>query len=415
MKPQYQKYPRSSSFYIFSNCDASFELQQAALAAGEEPATVFSDRGTEVHSVLAGRIEPALVDDATIELAAELDTKDKAQAAKLYAKEDVNEEMSEMRLWMRNGLLPLYSGQPDRWTLFEQENVYLRDFKTGWHPLDHFVATNAQLHSYVALLDEHYAHRVKMVIAQIIKPGRKTPPAVFDPEAIHKSRMWALAVIERVTRKGPKTPTRGPWCTYCAGKSICPAWIKEIQTMAPLIDAQVSDIPDLVLRDLAPKLGLAATVIEKLLARLKSRVKERPDLFPDWRFETAAPKRSIAISAGAYDQLVERTRLLSRHEFLDCAHMAITKLESHISRSKKVSRATAAELMAQALGDFMQKVVPEPHLVYDPPGEAEREEIPAQVPPDQSPAAALPDREQKTPKALPTPDFLRAAGKDAPF
>jgi hypothetical protein len=410
----HEKYPRSSSFYIFSNCEASYELQQAALAAGEEPATLFSDRGTQVHAVLAGRVDPALVDDAAVELAAELDSQDKSLAQKLYHKEDIDEEKSETRLWLRNGLFPVYSGQPDRWTLFERNAIYLRDFKSGWHPLDHYVATNSQLHSYVALLDEHYEHKIQTVIAQIIKPGRKSSPAMFDRQAVHASRMWAVAVVDRVTRAGPKTPKRGPWCTYCAGKSLCPLWAREIQALAPMIDAHVCDIPDLVLREMAPKLSLAATVIDKLQARLKARVKERPELFPDWRFAPGDPRRSIQSrhNADALASLVHKKQLLSLDEFLGSAQLAITRIESAIAKSQKVGRAAAAELMAAALGDLMEKVAPEPHLVYDPPGEAEREEIPLQIPADQSPAEDAPPKATKT---LPTPDFLLSAGKDAPF
>jgi hypothetical protein len=409
----HEKYPRSSSFYIFSNCDPSFELQQAALAAGEEPATVFSDRGNDTHGVLSGRIDPALVDDATVELAAELDTQDKDFAGKLYKKADVNEEKAEERLWLRNGLLPLYSGQPDRWTLFEGNKVYLRDFKSGWHPLDHYVATNSQLHSYVALLDEHYEHKLDTVIIQIIKPGKKSPPAIFDRDAIHASRMWALAVVDKVTRPGPKTPTRGPWCTYCAGKSLCPLWAKEIQALAPMIEADVTEIPDLVLRELAPKLSLAATVIDKLLARLKSRVKARPDLFPDWRFAPGDARRSIKDPARAYSALVDRKHLLDPDAFFASVSVAVTRLESHIAKDQKVTRASAAELMANALGDLMEKVAPEPHLVYDPAGEPEQPKT-IQVQTNQS---ATEIAGPKT-KALPTPDFLLRAGQvrsDAPF
>jgi hypothetical protein len=369
VKQLYERYPRSSSFYAYENCEASFELMQAA---GEEPPNIFSDRGNEVHALLSGKKDPALAGDAEVELATELDLQDKALAKKLYAGLQVDEEHFEERLWLRNGLLPIYSGKPDRWRLYGASRgahwVYLADFKSGWHPLDHYVATNCQLRSYVVLLDEASGRTLAQAVVAIHKPGKKSPPAVFDRAELDQARGWALQVVAKVTAKGPKTPNRGPWCTYCSGKVLCPAWRKEIEMLAPYSSAVVADIPDLVLAQMAPHLDLAKTVIEKLMDRLKERVKERPDLFVGWRFAPGEARRSLdpARNEDAFEILVTKGADLTFADFLASARMSVTALEASLMKNRHLSKPSATELLNTKLAAVIEKKLPDPHLVYDP-------------------------------------------------
>jgi hypothetical protein len=366
VKELYERYPRSSSFYAYENCEVSFELMQAA---GEEPPNIFSDRGNEVHALLSGKKDPALAGDAEVELATELDLQDKALAKKLYEGVPVDEEHFEERLWLRNGLLPIYTGKPDRWRLYGgRKGIYLADFKSGWHPLDHYVATNCQLRSYVVLIDEASGRTLEQAVVAIHKPGKKSPPAVFDRAELDQARGWALEVVSKVTAKGPKTPNRGPWCTYCSGKVLCPAWRKEIEMLAPYSSAVVADIPDLVLAQMAPHLDLAKTVIEKLQARLKERVKDRPDLFPGWRFAQGEGRRSIdpEKNGEAFDILVTIAGDLGFNDFLASGRLSVTALQEFLMKNRRLSRASALELINTKLAAVIEKKLPDPHLVYDP-------------------------------------------------
>lgn len=364
--PLHLRYPRSSSFYAYSNCDISFELMQAS---GEEPPNEFSDRGTETHGVLSGKVSPKSVDDATVDLAAELHASDAALANKLYVRSDLDEERVEERLWLREGLQPIYSGQPDRWRVFDHwRGVYLVDYKTGWHPLDGYVATNCQIRSYVPLLDDLYDNKIKEVIAAIHKPGKKLPPTVFDRKEIDYARQWAVEVAARVSTPGPKEPNRGPWCKYCSGKVLCPAWRPEIEALSDRAFVAIGDIPDLVLREMAPRLSLAKTVIEKLLARLEARVKDRPDVFSDWRFDPGVSKRNIEKDKNVkvFDILVTKTQSLSFDEFLRSAKLSVTDVEDFVRLNRKIGRKTAIAFLAEQLKGLLEKTSPKPQLVYDP-------------------------------------------------
>jgi hypothetical protein len=359
-----KRYPRSSFFYAMDNCDAAYELSQAS---GEEPPTVFAAKGTRVHAVLSGKLPPNLLDDAESDLATDLGVQRmRLQDGWLDGKK-VEFEMIEERLWMRRGIKPLYSGQPDRVTM-SGPRLLIPDFKTGWHPLDHIVATNAQLRSYVPLaVDEVQARfsEIEEVTVAILKPGKKSPPARFDREAIRDARTWALDVVDRATTKGQKKPHRGPWCTYCSGKVLCPLWRDEIMTMAGQVDAVVRDIPDIVLRELAPKLAITGTIVEKLQARLEARVKEAPANFPDWRFEPGEKKRHI-------DDLVKVARALitgnylTSEQLLECCTGAITKIEDAVRKNNEFTTAQTAEVLKTTIGHLITLKPNKDKLIYDP-------------------------------------------------
>jgi hypothetical protein len=376
--PPHTRYPRSSSFYALDNCDASFTLSQAS---GEEPPTPYAFKGTEVHGVLSGKIPRATVDDATQALADDL-AGQRANALRLWVGLDakIEEETIETRLWLRQGLIPLYSGQPDVFAKSDSR-VFLSDYKSGWHPLDHWVATNSQLRAYVPLIDEHYHHALDEITAAIHKPGKKSPPAIFFRSEIDQARAWAIDVVRRARDKHHARPSRGPWCTYCSGKVLCPLWKDEIRSFSDLATALVSDIPDLALREIAPKLDLAKTVIDKLSARLYERVRLHPEIFTDWRFEPGQPSRKIDSVPQAYIKLVQdpESNALSPEEFLACCRIAIGDIELCVRKNRRLSVKDAQAWMAATLQGIMHTRRPRDLLVYDP---RPKELPPPSQPPD---------------------------------
>src|SRR5260370_20548627 len=98
----------------------------------------------------------------------------------------------------------------------------------------------------------------------------------------------------------------------------------------------VRDIPDTALRERAPKLSIAATVIEKLQARLESRVKEAPENFPDWRFEKSETRRSIVNAAETGKRLVESEHI-TREAFMARCKIGITNLALAVRKQNGLS------------------------------------------------------------------------------
>jgi hypothetical protein len=384
------KFPRSSSFYSYDNCEASFSLSQMS---GEEPPTPFSDRGTAIHGWLAADIDrkPVLEED-------ELDTaRDLAlQENELFEswhRGEIIEAHREERLWLRDGLQPIYSGKPDVWYVSDENRVLVPDYKSGWHPLDHYVASNCQLRSYVPLIDEELDRKPENITVAILKPGKKFPPARFDREEIDAAREWAISVARRSTDPGPKHPTRGEWCKYCAGKVICPAWKTEIEELSDLITARITDIPDSALNALAPRLQVAKTVIEKLQERLYYRVREKPEHFPDWRFEAGNERRNVTPESlfSIYDQLVSKNADLTFTEFMECCKISLGELEKRVRKNKKMRVREVYVYLDKAVGQYIETKRNKPTLVYDP--KFKHEDIDAPEP-EGAEEQPLPDREE---------------------
>jgi hypothetical protein len=352
-----KNFPRGSEFYIYDNCEISFELMQSA---GEEPATPFADKGTRVHAVLAEKKEPKELDDAEADLAAELSTQFKSQFNPWKGDAEITQNLIEERIWMRAGWRPMYSGQPDR-VIVAGPRAFIPDFKTGWHPLDAITATNSQLRSYVPLVATEI-EGIEEVTVSIIKPGKKSAPAVFGPEEIKGATAWALEVVSRVKAPGPKKPTKGPWCQYCSGKVLCPLWRDELAIMAQM-DEAIGSLPDVQLRDLAPKLDIAGKVVEKLKARLYNRVQLAPGNFPDWRFEPGVVRRKIADPAKAYALLKE---YVSAEEFVSTTSVAISELETIFRKARGLKTLEAAAEFNNLLASVIDKKPNKDSLVYDP-------------------------------------------------
>jgi uncharacterized protein DUF2800 len=361
MTEPHKRYPRSSFFYAMDNCEAAYEL---SVASGEEPPTVYAEKGTAVHRVLARKADPATLEPADADLARDLDEKRVRMEDKWLDGKQPDEVLIEERLWMRDGLTPIYSGQPDRVVRFGKR-IYIPDFKTGWHPLDHFSATNCQLRSYVPLADEYF-DGIEEALVAIIKPGKQSPPALFGPEEIIDARIWAVALANRATKPGPKTPNKGPWCTYCSGKVLCPLWRAEVLSFAERANLVVSEIPDAALAELAPQLEMAATVIKKLQDRLWGRVQLAPENFPDWRLEPGDKRRSIENLGELYERVVTRDAALSFDEFLEACKISIGAVEGAIRKNKQYTWAETYEYFARKLGDLITIKPNRSKLIYDP-------------------------------------------------
>lgn len=363
MGEAHKKYPHSSFFYPMDNCEAAYEL---SVASGEEPPTVYAEKGTEAHKVLARKAEATELEPADADLVRDLDAKRLRIEDRWLGDGPIEEVLIEERLWLRNGLKPIYSGQPDRVTR-SRRRLFIPDYKTGWHPLDHYTATNCQLRSYVPLAVERFDGEIDEALVAIIKPGKQSPPAVFGPEEIEEARAWALDVVERATRPGPKKPNKGPWCTYCSGKVLCPLWRDELSRLAERSSLPVEDIPDSVLAQLAPHLDLAGTVVEKLKSRLWARVQLAPENFPDWRIDPGDKRRRVEDLGKLYELVVTDKQFISFEQLLDCAKIGITELEATIReesvrRGKKMTFKDVYEALLPVV-TFKQN---KGKLVYDP-------------------------------------------------
>jgi hypothetical protein len=351
---------RASETYIYENCDASYGLMQQA---GQEPTSIWADKGTRIHRVLAasqeinaGDLTPdesQIFEDLFAGLRRQLEVWRQGQ--------EIDRSWIEQEfVWRISGDVH-YVGHPDK-VLKSGDRLFIPDFKTSWQPLDGISATNAQLRAYVAIVDANIEDDIREATVWIDKPGRKDAPAVYDREAIQQAKILLRNTAVRVTGKGEKTTNRGPWCTYCSGKVICPAWHQEIQSFAADIEP-IDSLPDQQLAELAPKLDIAAKVIERLKARLEERVKANPEFFSDWRFKSGHLVGKIESVAQAWLSIKSE---FDPKTFLELTKLQIGKLTEAYRELHKCSWEDARAALEKKLGNNFKYVRTKDQLVYDP-------------------------------------------------
>ena len=353
--------PRGSEFYIYANCEISYELMRKS---GEEPATTYSFKGSKVHRVLAGAGGVGELDADESKSFEELWNKFRDQVRFWRSGAQIDEVYNEQEfVYLTREGKTLFFGHPDK-ILKSGSRLFIPDFKTGWHPLDAISATNLQLRSYVALADANIPD-ISEITVWIDRPGYAAPPALYDRPAIDAARIWATDVATHVTAEGPKKPLRGPWCQYCSGKVICPLWRDEIQALAITTEKAVDQMPDHQLALIGPKLSVAKKVIERLEARLEERVRQDPEFFADWTFKPGRALPEIVNVAKAWLALKEDLEN-DADSFLGAAKLTIGELVTLYREKTKTTWKDARESVDKKLGNNLKYSRAKPSLVYEP-------------------------------------------------
>jgi Protein of unknown function (DUF2800) len=354
------KIPRASFFYPMDNCDAAWELSQAS---GEEPPTVYAEKGTRGHSAMAGRLG---VDALSLPEQKDVETISRRysdQLADWLAGDKVTEIISEEEFAYRVRLKPVYNGHPDKVVFAGPERAFIPDFKFSWQPLNGLTATNRQLMAYVPLVKQRYPALREIRTSIIPLTNKVNPPADYLDQDMKRAEIWALSVVDRATAAGKKSPNAGPWCQYCSGKVLCPIWQAQIPEIADAPGLAAETVSDDVLRAVAPRLKVAAKVIDRLLDRLEQRVREAPELFPDWTFEPGRNRRHIDDPAKAWKAVRDR---LSPDEFIAACSLSVVSLEEAYYRRFGGTRKESDAALAELLKGLTRIKRSKASLIYDP-------------------------------------------------
>jgi hypothetical protein len=332
--------------------------------AGEEPTTIFADKGSRIHRVLAAsqEIGPGDLAPDESQIFEDLFAGLRRQIEVWRQGAEIDRSWIEQEFVWRISTDVQYVGHPDK-VLKSGDRLFIPDFKTGWNPLDAISATNAQLRAYVAIVDANIQDDIREATVWIDKPGRKDAPAVYDRNAIQQAKIVLRNMAVRITGKGEKVPNRGPWCTYCSGKVICPLWRQEIQTFASDDIEPIDSLPDQQLAELAPKLDIAAKVIERLKARLEERVKANPNAFSDWHFKSGHLVGKIESVAQAWLSIKSE---FDPKSFLELTKLHIGKLTDAYRQLHKCTWEEARTAINMKLGDNLKYIRTKSQLVYDP-------------------------------------------------
>src|SRR5262249_1733953 len=143
--------------------------------------------------------------------------------------------VKEQRLWLRRGLRPLLSGQPDE-ILKAANRAAVLDHKYGSYRVAD-PGDNVQLSVY-ALLVSRNDDTIEEVSVQILSPHFDFEPFIYTrPELDH---LYSSVQIVINSLSDPGEPVPGTHCQFCPARLICPAARSEAQTAAL---AKVIELP----------------------------------------------------------------------------------------------------------------------------------------------------------------------------
>jgi hypothetical protein len=175
-----------------------------------------AERGTRIHAWLAGE---------TIDLDSEEEIDAFAcrdQAAPLI--EGARTIIREERIYLRDGLRPIFSGQADVIALFDADTrAVVLDYKTGRGSVSD-ADTNAQLAALAVLVRCEFP-TVETASVAIIQPVLRAKPivATYDTAGMDAAERTLRAALAEASKENARLNPGESQCKYCKGKTVCPA------------------------------------------------------------------------------------------------------------------------------------------------------------------------------------------------
>lgn len=357
--------PSASGYTRLRMCPGSRALEAQC---PPEPDTEESTSGTKIHAWLAGELKD---EDLTMD---ELDTaqmcrqlEDEAIAHWERGGSDVGHtEMREVRLWLRDGFEPIYSGQPDL-VMLGHFRALITDAKTGWMKQPP-ASINDQLQALAVLLKEEHPELEEITVG-LTHPagGMRVELCTYNEQALGYARqelMKALAASEQ-----PDAPLNaGNHCTYCRAKSVCPKLHQETESLANMTIGTGDDRRDMLDNDTLGRLLDKCGAVEKMIGSIKAEAKRRLQAGEqiafghwEWSLKDGVEKRKITDAAKARELLPE----LTEAAFLDSCSLAVGKVEEAFRKATGAKKKEAVDTLNTRLlaaGAMVMQGASEPSL-----------------------------------------------------
>jgi Protein of unknown function (DUF2800) len=237
----------------------------------------------------------------------------------------------EERLWLRNGIEPLLSGQYD--VAYGQgvplERVLILDAKTLYGEIEP-AEYNDQLRELVALLRFNEptceAFRVAIICPNLAQ--RCTIADYDQTEAELALRLTRLVLADSQDTEAPRTP--GFYCHKCPAVLQCEEarqLVGATYNLAKRIEEGQFALP---LGEKGSRMLDNIRTAEPLLAALKSAYKRElerdPDCLPGWRLRPGKKVRKISRVASAFEYVAAAG--LGTSEFFQATELHVSKLEA---------------------------------------------------------------------------------------
>lgn len=216
------EYPSASSVARYKKCKVSYLMERLAVEQGQVlPADEYAIYGTEMHTAMQFNRPAPHWDEHKLMDYSKLKRKRENFLISWGAKES-DTVYCERRLWLHEGLWPVFSGQSDHLRI-QGKRALIMDFKSLWARAQE-PAENDQLLALAILVWAHF-DQVEEITVQLLSPHYDYFAHTHTNEALkkHEAELWhLLKEIKQVS-----DPVPSDQCKYCKAKLICPAIKKE--------------------------------------------------------------------------------------------------------------------------------------------------------------------------------------------
>jgi hypothetical protein len=336
--------PSASEYDRLLQCRASYLLSRKASALGQaaHQRSPEADLGTKKH--LASVEGPEILSDR------ERGDWEACQAKReefikgwLGNSQEPFSSIKEERLWLRRGLWPLLSGQPDE-VLRQGAKVAVLDFKFGNYRVTD-PADNSQLAIY-ALLVSREDDTIEEVTVQILSPYFDFEPHTYTRAELDRLHQAALVIINSLSDPGDPVP--GAHCQFCPARLICSASRSEAETatLAKVIELPVGEPA----ANLLSQIKRARSLFSEVESFYRQLLEREPGAIPGWELVPGNMMRSIQDPVKALAHLAE---LFSVQEFLACCSVSVPELERAWSKKKGVPTYQVKEQLGRLLGSLL--------------------------------------------------------------
>src|SRR5215469_312490 len=236
----------------------------------------------------------------------------------------------EVRLWLRQGIEPLHSGQYDcAYVSKDWRRALILDAKTLYGEVDP-AEHNDQLRELVALFRFNYPQITHYTVA-ILAPNHleRVSIATYDMlEAELALRLLRLSLLETADPDAVRTP--GRHCDHCPALSNCEEarqLIGHTHSLAKRIEAGQYTLP---LGEKGARILQEIDTVKKVLKSLQEAYKRElaadPDCLPGWHLKNGKRIRQIDDIKRALE--LWSAQRLDIADFLSATEISISKLEA---------------------------------------------------------------------------------------
>lgn len=336
--------PSASSIERLMLCPASHRLSMGMQDEGGDDA----DFGTFVHSLIAWEdvdLDYPRYHEADA-IASELSLKKEEVSNAWLAEDQMRDYIErEKRLWLHDGLTPIFSGQLDHLEVIGTRGLVI-DYKAiQWG--DHTeTSRNPQLMAQAVLAANEYD--LDEVTVCLIQSGHKPEPVVYVKDDLTKAESLLRETLRQAMDEALPPRPGEKQCQYCKAKAICPAATGEMKALA---FEEVVEINRWEVMPAAEKLALydSAQVAKKVIAEIESRIKAdlaaNPEAIPGLKEKPGSIRRNVSDAQEAYSRLAD---VVSVEEFVPACQVAIGKLETAYYQKRKSADKKVTEAKAKA-------------------------------------------------------------------